>query len=117
MLRLLIPLLASGLLIAGLWFLYRAFTQVDFAYIRFRNGVLTLQRKGVWVTDEVEFKPGAEFDSLDSTQLVSLADRLDWYEFPSGHLIEAGSPEHEGITRALRFAHNTKLLAAELSTE
>jgi len=125
MFRLLLVVLVPGVLIAGacyfLWKgvkqLMKTWNRVEFIYVRFRDGVLVLNKTSRTGSEEIEFKAGQAWCDLGPKQLAAHTGGINWFHYPSGHPVEAATDEEVAIQRCLRFADNTGLLAAELSTE
>jgi hypothetical protein len=121
---LLVYLLPVGLALAAGYLLWKGIAQalgklrqVEYVYVRYRDGVLTLKKEGTVSEEEVNFKPGGTWQDLGPKQLAAHCGGVNWYFYPSGHLVEIGSDEEAAISRCLRFADNTGLLEAEISTE
>ena len=125
MLRLLATLLIPGLFVfAAGYFIWkgvkqaiRAFQKVEFVYVRFRDGVLVLKRQSRFGEEEIQFKAGQAWDDLAPKQLAASTTGINWFHFPGGHPVTVASEEEEAIQRCLRFADNTGLLQAEVTTE
>ena len=125
MLRLFATLLlpAGFLLVAGYFICksiaegIRAFSKVEFVYVRFRDGVLVLKKQSRFGEEEVQFTPTQEFSDLAPKQLAAHASGASWFTFPDGFTVDRSSKEAVAIERCLRFAHNTGLLQAEAATE
>ncbi len=124
MMRLLVLLLPAGFFMLAGYFVWKgikqaatAFAKVEFVYVRFRDGVLVLKKQSRFGEEEVQFTPTQEFSDLAPKQLAAHASGASWFTFPDGFTVNKGSREAVAIERCLRYAHNTGLLAAELSTE
>lgn len=114
MFRILIPVLEllvlSGAVISASSFI-SSLTSSTYEYVRFRERVLTLRRKGLIRTEEVSFVSSSSFEGPPGSDDEKL------YTFPGGTEIPKGSHLHNEIQRCLRFAINTNLLQTELETE
>ena len=120
MVRLLVPVFIAGFLFLAGYYLFqglKALNKVEFVYVRFRDGVLVLKRKGRFGEEEISFKPHALADTSQPKLLAANAGSVEWFSYPDGHPISANSEEGQAIVRCLRFAENTGLLQAELVTE
>ena len=118
--RLLVILAPLFLGLLAIYFIGRGLmgvSQAKFEYVRFRNGILTLRKQGLFSGEDVNFKPGGDWQDLQPAQLATHAGGIDWYQYPSGHPVSTRGDERQAIERCLLFAHNTKLLEAEMVTE
>jgi hypothetical protein len=124
MIRILTLLIPAGLIMLAGYFLWTwlkqgvaALTSIEYFYVRYRDGILTLKKESRGSEEEVQFVPGESWRDLTPRQLAASVGNVDWYLYPSGHEVDAASEEEEAIHRCLRFANNTGLLEAEILTE
>jgi hypothetical protein len=117
LLIILLPMLFIGYAGYLVWGLIREALAPRFEYVRFRDGILTLKKISILKEEEIQIKPGANWESLSPKELASGADKIDWYLFPDGFQLKSKSPEMAAVSRCLRMASNTKLLQAELGSE
>lgn len=125
MIRLLLTILVPGaLVLAAVYYIakgvkaaLKAWNKVEFVYVRFRNGILVLNKTSRFGEEEVQYKTGQAWDDLAPKQLAAHTTGVNWFHFPGGQPVEAATEEEAAIERCLRFADNTGLLAAEQATE
>ncbi len=108
-------------LLAGIAWLARELLQmlakVEFAFVRYRDGILVLERKTRLTTEEVQFSPTETFRDLGPKQLAEHSGGATWYTWPEGFEVGKKSTEAKAIERCLRMAGNTGLLEAERDTD
>lgn len=118
-----LPMLAfTGLVAFATFWLVKRFqgalnslAQVEYAYVRFRNGELVLRRRGFFGEKDVTFIPEQEILALPASTAtaITLQGQSQWFNKETGQMVRAGSSEQRGIQTALRFAKATGLLEAE----